>query len=164
MTGSNRRSRGSTWWGAAVFGVLAMGAPGASPRAQGQATKAATAPAATPTVRVSVAESPAHLREIRSALSGMVAAIDPASGELRAPTAAEHEALTGSAAARSALASPAPVEVPGGGVMVLTSPANVDFLTAARDDDGRVRFRCTHGLDAASRTFARDHQTREVRR
>ena len=90
----------------------------------------------------------------------MVVSIDPATGQLRAPTPEEHEALTGSAAARTAVAAPQPVDLPGGGAVVLTDAANIDFLTAVHED-GRVRFRCTHGFDAASDTFARDHRSPE---
>lgn len=152
--GSNGRWRGSWWWGAGAFGALAVSTPSAAP-----AAARAAAPAPVVTVRMAPAEAPEHVRELRRALAGMLVAIDPATGELRAPTAAEHEALTGSAATQTAFAAPQPIDLPGGGSLVLTSAANVDFLTAVRGEDGTIGFRCRHGLDAAAATFTRDHQS-----
>ena len=107
---------------------------------------------------------PQHIQNVRRALSGMLVAIDPETGALRAPDAAEVEALTGAATA-ARFAAPEPIDLPGGGAAILTSPASIDLLSATRQADGTVSFTCTHGLDAASKTFAADHRqpSKEVR-
>jgi hypothetical protein len=97
------------------------------------------------------------VRQVRKALTGMLVAIDPATGTLRAPDAEEVDALTGMAAA-ARFAEPAPIDLPGGASAVLTSPMNVDLLTVTRRADGSMAYTCTHGIDAASKTFAADHR------
>jgi hypothetical protein len=121
--------------------------PPATPPAAPAPARAATAPV----------EIPAHIQDMRKALSGMLVAIDPATGTLRAPDAEEVDALTGMAAA-ARFAEPAPIDLPGGGSAVRTSPMSVDLLTVKRRADGSMAFTCAHGIEAASKTFAEDHR------
>lgn len=113
---------------------------------------AATARPARPGVEI-----PAHIKEMRRALSGMLVAIDPKTGALRAPDAAEVDALTGSSTA-ARFAEPAPIDLPGGASAIRTSPMNVDLLTVTRRADGSMGFTCSHGIDAAAKSFGADHR------
>lgn len=126
---------------------------------QSSPTPPAAAPPAAPSPARTTAhpvEVPAHIREMRKALSGMLVAIDPATGTLRAPDAEEVDALTGMAAA-ARFAEPEPIDLPGGGSAIRTSPMNVDLLTVKKRADGSLTYTCAHGIDAASKTFAADH-------
>ena len=99
---------------------------------------------------------PPGVEQIRQAMGGTVVTVDPVTGEMRVPTQAEHDALTGGAA-RQRFAAPQVVEVPGGGEMLVASPATIDFLTAVIGPDGKVSMRCTHGFDPGGATFRADH-------
>lgn len=152
------RSWGGVWLTAAC-GVLAVTAPVTTTRAS-QADNAQQVSAVG-----TVAAIPPHIREIRRELSGMLVSIDPATGEFRTPTPEEQAGLTGSTAAVARFAAPQPVDLPGGGSMLLSSTANIDFTTAVQGADGKLTFRCTHGLDSASATYAEAHRklSQEVR-
>ena len=154
---SLKRFRGAAWL-IASSGALALIAPVTTTRAS-QADGAQKV-----TARTTVAMPP-HIGEIRRELSGMLVSIDPATGEFRTPTQQEQEALAGSAGAAARFAAPQPVDLPGGGSMLLSSTANIDFTTAVLGADGKMTFRCTHGLDAASPTYSQEHRklSREVR-
>lgn len=136
----------------AVLGIAVAGA------ALAQQSSSSPAREAAPAVRTSVSPLvvPQHIQDVRRAMSGMLVAIDPVTGALRAPDAAEVDALTGGAAA-ARFAAPQPIDLPGGGTVIRTSPASVDLLSATRRADGTMVFTCTHGIDAASTTFAADH-------
>lgn len=107
---------------------------------------------------------PEGVQQIREAMAGTVVAVDPVTGEMRMPTQAEHDALTEGRAAAPRFAAPQIIQVPGGGELLMTSPATIDFLTAVAGPDGRVSMRCTHGFDASSSTFRADHANRKERR
>jgi hypothetical protein len=149
--------RGAVWL-AAACSVLAITAPVTTTRAsQAEAAQKVAA-------RRTVAAIPPHIQQIRSELSGVLVSIDPATGEFRTPTPEEHEALAGPAGTASRLAAPRPVDLPGGGSMVLTSAANIDFTTAVQGADGTITFRCTHGLDSRSPGYSEAHRlSQEVR-
>jgi hypothetical protein len=140
--------------------ILMLGATLAVGAAAQQSSPSAT-PSTTATPRTQKAappvEIPAHVQQVRKALTGMLVAIDPATGTLRAPDAEEVDALTGMATA-ARFAEPPPIDLPGGASAVLTSPMNVDLLTVTRRADGSMAYTCTHGIDAASKTFAADHR------
>jgi hypothetical protein len=159
-----KRSRDSVWIAAAGCVLLAIQAPATGTQAAGTELAAQGQPKmATVSIRT-LDQAPPQLRDIQDALSGMVVAIDPATGELRAPTQDEHARLTGSATARRALLQPQSIEV--GGISGLPANASsIEFLTAVQDSGGRVTFRCVHGLDSSSPTFAADHSrlSQEVR-
>lgn len=100
---------------------------------------------------------PPELEAIRQTLAGMVVAVDPVTGELRAPTEDEHDALRSASAAPRAVAAPQAVELAGGGQLLLASAAQVDFLTAVQGADGSLTMRCRHGFDAGSPAFDTSH-------
>ena len=146
-----KRFRGAVWLTAAS-GALALIAPVTT-------TKASQTDGARKVAgRTTVVAMPPHIGEIRRELSGMLVAIDPVTGEFRTPTQQEQEALAGSAGAAARFAAPQPVDLPGGGSMLLSSTANIDFTTAVLGTDGKMTFRCTHGLDAASPTYTEAHR------
>src|SRR5918992_1729223 len=96
---------------------------------------------------------PERVEQIRQALAATVVTIDPVTGEMRAPTQAEHDALTGGAGAAQRFAAPQILEVPGGGELLMAAPATMDFLMAVVGPGGNVSMRCTHGFDPSSKTF-----------
>ena len=100
---------------------------------------------------------PEGVGHIRQAIAGTVVTIDPVTGEMRVPTQAEHDALTGGGVGVQRFAAPEILQVPGGGEVLMASPATIDFLTAVVGPDGSVSMRCTHGFDASSTTFRADH-------
>jgi hypothetical protein len=100
---------------------------------------------------------PPQLEAIRQMPAGMVVAVDPATGELRAPTEDERDALTSASAATRAFAAPQAVELAGGGQLLLASAAHVDFLTAVLGADGSLTMRCRHGFDAGTPAFDASH-------
>ena len=138
-------------WLIAAGGALALIAPATTTRAsQGDGAQKVGAP-------TTATAMPAHLREIRRELSGMLVSIDPATGEFRTPTPEELASL-GSAGAAARFAAPQPVDLPGGGSTLLTSAANMDFTTAVQGADGTLTFRCRHGFDTASPGYAEQHR------
>lgn len=143
----------------AVSVVLGATMAAAAMAQQSPKATAPPSPATASTARKAApgVEVPAHILEMRKALTGMLVAIDPKTGTLRAPDADEVDALTGMAAA-ARFAEPAPIDLPGGGSAIRTSPMNVDLLTVTRRADGSIAFACTHGIDAASKTFADQHR------
>lgn len=149
-----------------IGGAMAAAAIAQQPQAQqasrtqppSPATAADTAPAS-PVTAAPSAVVPPHIEEVRRALAGMIVAIDPATGELRAPDAAEVEALTGTAQA-ARFAVPRPLDLPGGGAVARTAASSVDLLTVTRGADGTITYTCSHGIDSASATFAAQHERR----
>lgn len=125
----------------------------------------AAKPASKEIVRVD--RAPLAAKSLEEALNGQRAYIDPKTGQLAAPQVAPDDSPT----ARMALAAPAieaapeVVALPGGGQAIAASPASLDFLSVTRMPDGRMAYRCKHGLDPASKTFTADHDasSKEVR-
>jgi hypothetical protein len=107
--------------------------------------------------RTTVIAMPPHLKEVRRELSGMLASLDPATGEFRTPSPDELAALESSGPS-ARFAAPQPVDLPGGGSALLSSAANMDFTTAVQGADGRLTFRCRHGFDTASPAYADQHR------
>jgi len=143
----------------AVSVVLGATLAAAAMAQQSSKLPASPAPATASAARTAApgVEVPAHIQEMRKALTGMLVAIDPKTGTLRAPDAGEVDALTGMAAA-ARFAEPAPIDLPGGASAIRTSPMNVDLLTVTRRADGSMAYTCTHGIDAAWKTFADEHR------
>lgn len=143
-----------------AFAVLLGGAAAVGTFAQttDQVATSAVRPA-TPTAAAAPAPVvvPPHIQEVRKALTGMLVAIDPETGTLRAPDADEVATLTGGAA-QARFAEPPQIALPNGGAVVYTSAATMDLLTVQRQADGSLRYVCTHGIDANDPTGAARHK------
>lgn len=100
-------------------------------------------------------------RQLRQAdAAAMIAARDPETGQLGAPDAKTHAALTGGRGdtrmqegARFAEAAPT-ISLPDGGVAIRTSITQMEFLVAERQPDGSIRYVCNNPLHNHSRTEA----------
>jgi hypothetical protein len=99
-------------------------------------------------------QAPAHAQE------GMVVVRDPQTGQLRAPTAAEHKALTSSGPAASlraqALVAPLAqqvVRLPDGSRKLNLGQRGLVFDVITRAPDGHLTEQCVQGDEAASRAL-----------
>ncbi len=112
-------------------------------------------------VAVATLHTPARAQE------GMVVVRDPQTGQLRAPTPAERQALTrGPAASLRAMApsasmAPQVVRNPDGSRKVTLGQRGQVFEVVTRAPDGKLTEQCVQGEDAASRALqqpATQHQ------
>ncbi|CAN7474208.1 post-PEP-CTERM-1 domain-containing protein [Massilia sp. LjRoot122] len=88
---------------------------------------------------------------------GMVVVRDADTGELRAPTPAEAQALhPGTSASAAAAAAPAPKMVtgPGGRRSVKLGQRHMVYSVVTRGADGKLAEQCVHGADAAKHAAA----------
>jgi hypothetical protein len=86
----------------------------------------------------------------------MVVFVDPVTGQIRQPDAAEIGALTGvgSSNARTALTAPTPapnmISGPGGAVGVRLGDDSLSYMVVTRTPDGKLAEDCVTGEKAAS--------------
>ena len=111
----------------------------------------------------SVVPAPAHA----AGQQGMVVVRDPQTGELRAPTAAESQALLGTAAQqRKAPAQHVETVGPGGSRKVQLGRSGLVYNVTKRAPDGTLHEQCVDGEHAAHAALthpAPDNQAKEPR-
>jgi hypothetical protein len=94
--------------------------------------------------------------EPATAGEGIHAAIDPATGQLRAPTAEEAAALSRSEGPRRRnLGALTVTESPDGVLMVELDESYLDYLLVKTDASGHLRSFCVHGKAAARSLLGR---------
>jgi len=108
-----------------------------------------------------LAPPPAHAAGQAAGPQGMVVVRDPQTGQLRAPTADEARALTGSAAQRKAPAGHVETVGPGGSRKVQLGRSALVYSVATRGPDGKLEEQCVSGEHAAHAALT--HPTKEHR-
>ncbi len=135
-----------------------IAAPAAIAFALSASCAAAHDDAAAPTGTDAVKTSAAPARVVMTTAAALVAVRDPETGELRAPTAEEAQALTGSirfsSFARSAVAAPRVFATPGGARGLTLGEDTFGFSVARKDGRGKVVEECVTGAVAASEFLA----------
>jgi hypothetical protein len=107
--------------------------------------------------------SPEILEKIRSA-AAMIVYLDPVTGELRAPSAAERAALLGGQAARTQSLRSAPpkaMALPQGGFAVQADLGKLEYAVAVQGPDGKISYQCAQ--PGVAKTKARPDGRREER-
>jgi len=113
-----------------------------------------------------MAPAPAHAAEPTPGQQGMVVVRDPQTGELRAPTATEAQALHGNAAQRRAPAQRVESIGPGGSRKVQLGRSALVYSVAKRGPDGALQEQCVNGEEAAHAALKHpipEHQAKEPR-
>ena len=117
------------------------------------------------TQRAAIACAAAHLLALPSLAAyagesqGMQVVKDPSTGELRAPTHEEADALRQSAP-RPAVATPVAVRRPDGSFKIALHESSMSYSIVTRDTDGRLVMSCVGGPDAAQHLLGRSSSVR----
>lgn len=111
----------------------------------------------------SAAQSGQQPAEAPPRAEGMVVVRDPETGQLRAPTQAEMQAITSSAgSAGSARATPPQHQLitgADGSRHVKLGESGLVYSVVTRDGKGRLERHCVHGADAADRALQHSHSS-----
>lgn len=113
-----------------------------------------------------MAPAPTHGAEPTPGQQGMVVVRDAQTGELRAPTPAESQALHGSTAQRKAPARRVESVGPGGSHKVQLGRSALVYSVAKRGPEGALHEQCVGGEGAAHTALnnpALEHQAKEPR-
>lgn len=120
-----------------------------------ESSQQADAPAVPELVHVLPKAAPSPVVEkLKLQMQQMIAVRDPETGEFRAPTAAEHQALTASPAAKGsrmasrAAVGDATVYLKNGAVALPADLSQLEFLTVERRRDGSLVQTCGNPLHA----------------
>ena len=100
-----------------------------------------------------------EIQRITGQIQAMMAFRDPETGELRAPDAAEHRALTARSAkidsdSRRSVDAPQAIQLPNGAIVLPLNPSNLDFMVVSRDSSGALHADCKNPLHRHTRSAA----------